>query len=103
MLYDAYHHILNISNPNGEIKTYDICGNICETGDIFAHDRGISEIREGDYLALLNAGAYSAVMASNYNLRPLPAEVTVKNGQHKLSRARKSYSELANDIIDSHL
>jgi len=94
VLYDAYHHILNASNPDGEEKMYDICGNICETGDLFASDRMIPEIREGDYLTLLNAGAYCFSMGSLYNLRSLPAEVVVQGGQARLSRARIAPADL---------
>ncbi len=75
VMYDAYHHITNVSNPNGEIKSYDIVGNICETGDNFASGRELPEIREGDYLLIHNAGAYCFSMASNYNLRSLPTEI----------------------------
>ncbi|MBN1501308.1 MAG: diaminopimelate decarboxylase [Spirochaetes bacterium] len=75
VLYNAYHHIINISNPDGELRVYDICGNICESGDCFAVDRLIPEIREGDFLAIMNAGAYCFSMASIYNMRPLPREI----------------------------
>lgn len=75
VMYDAYHHITNLSNPDGEVKAYDIVGNICETGDNFASGRELPEIREGDYLLIHNAGAYCFSMASTYNLRSLPAEL----------------------------
>jgi len=81
VMYDAYHHITNLSNPNGEIKTYDIVGNICETGDNFASGRELPEIREGDYLLIHNAGAYCFSMASNYNLRTLPTELCLLDSQ----------------------
>ena len=55
MFYEAYHHIVNVSNPAGEEGTYDVCGNICETGDTFCTDRPLAEIREGDVLAIENA------------------------------------------------
>lgn len=95
VLYGAYHHVLNLSNPQGELKTYDICGNICETGDLFAEDRNVPELREGDIIALLNAGAYCYSMASHYNLRPLPTEVVIQNGKAKLSRKRETPEEMA--------
>jgi diaminopimelate decarboxylase len=66
-MYGSYHEILNMSNPSGEPRTYDIVGNICETGDRFARDRSIPEIREGDCLAILDTGAYGISMASEYN------------------------------------
>ncbi|MDX9690434.1 MAG: diaminopimelate decarboxylase [Proteobacteria bacterium] len=99
VLYNAYHHILNVSNPKGAAKTYDICGNICETGDLFAEDRGMPEIREGDYLALLNAGAYGYSMASDYNLRPKPAEVVVQNGKAFLSRKPHTPQEIVSNVL----
>ena len=94
ILYEAYHHILNASNMTGEAKTYDICGNICETGDLFASDRLMPEVREGDYLAILNAGAYCYSMGSLYNMRPMPAEVVVQGGKARISRPRVSPAEL---------
>jgi diaminopimelate decarboxylase len=93
MMYDAYHHIVNISNPNGLARTYNIVGYICET-DTFAADRAVAEIREGDILALKNAGAYGFSMSSNYNSRPRPAEVLVVNGQAKLIREREGIEDL---------
>lgn len=74
-MYGAYHAIVNLSNLDGPLRTYDITGNICESGDLFARDRSVQEVREGDVLAVLDAGAYGIAMASEYNLRPLPAEV----------------------------
>jgi diaminopimelate decarboxylase len=93
MMYDAYHHIVNISNPHGPEKKYHVVGYICET-DTFASDRGIAEIREGDVLALLNAGAYGFSMSSNYNSRPRPAEVLVVNGEARLIREREQLDDL---------
>ncbi|MBO6575843.1 MAG: diaminopimelate decarboxylase [Rhodothermales bacterium] len=77
VMYNSYHEIVNLSNPNGPLRTYDVVGNICETGDTFARQREVAEIREGDALAILDVGAYGYVMASEYNLRPRPAEVWV--------------------------
>jgi diaminopimelate decarboxylase len=99
MLYDAYHHIVNLSNPHGEPKLYDICGNICETGDRFAEQREIAEIREGDILSIENSGAYCYSMGSVYNLRPMPAEVVASQGE--LTLARKALTNEA--LIDSIL
>jgi diaminopimelate decarboxylase len=99
MFYDAYHHILNLSNPDGEMKFYDVCGNICETGDRFAEQRELPEVREGDILSIENAGAYCYAMGGVYNLRPMPTEVVVSNG--KVAQVRKGVSseELINMII----
>lgn len=99
VFYDAYHHVVNLSNPQGASKVYDICGNICETGDRFASDRELPEIREGDYIGILNAGAYCMAMASVYNLRALPAEYVVQGEKVRLSRARKTAEALVDEII----
>ena len=81
MLYGAYHQIFNLSNPEGQEEVYDVCGNICETGDRFAEQRPLPEIREGDLLAIANAGAYCYSMGGIYNLRAMPAEAVVKGGR----------------------
>ena len=78
MSYGAYHHILNLSNPTGAVTKQDVVGYLCET-DTFATARSLPEIRKGDVLCLLNAGAYGFTMASNYNARPRPAEVLIKD------------------------
>lgn len=93
MFYNAYHRILNVSNPEGTDRFYTVVGYICET-DTFAWDRKIREIREGDVLAFLNAGAYAFSMASNYNSRFRPAEVGVYNGEVQLLRHRETLEDL---------
>ena len=93
MMYDAYHDIVNISNPTGSQKLYTIVGYICET-DTFGSDRKLNEVREGDILAIKNAGAYGYSMASNYNSRLRPAEVLLLNGQSKLIREREKLEDL---------
>lgn len=93
MFYDAWHHIENISNPDGEEKKYSVVGNICET-DTFAWERSIAEIREGDLLAFHNAGAYGFEMASNFNSRYRPAEILVADGKAYLIRKRDSFEDL---------
>jgi diaminopimelate decarboxylase len=93
MMYDAYHHITNISNPNGIQRIYTVVGYICET-DTFGWDRKLNEVHEGDILALHNAGAYGYSMASNYNSRYRPAEVLINNGQAKLIRRRENIEDL---------
>ncbi len=103
IMYDAYHQIDNLTNPDAKILKYDICGNICETGDCFATDRDTPEIREGDILAIRNAGAYCYSMGGIYNLRPMPAEVIYMNGTHYLATKRKSFDELADEIAASSL
>ena len=99
ILYDAYHEIYNLSNPHGDRVTYEIAGNICESGDLFASDRQVQEIREGDLLAILDTGAYGMAMASQYNMRALPAEVILDGNSMTLVRHRETYTEL----VDRHL
>lgn len=93
MMYDAYHDIVNISNPTGPMKLYTVVGYICET-DTFGSDRKLNEVREGDILAIKNAGAYGYSMSSNYNSRLRPAEVLLLNGQAKLIREREKLEDL---------
>ena len=99
MMYDAYHHIENISNPTGKEKIYTITGNICET-DTFAADRGINEIHEGDFLAFYNAGAYGFEMASNYNSRYKPSEVLYLDAKPLLIRKRQQFEDLLSHIVE---
>ena len=93
MMYEAYHHIENITNPQGTERIYTVVGNICET-DTFAWDRTITEVREGDYLVFYNAGAYGFEMSSNFNSRLKPAEVLVKDGEAKLIRKADVFDDL---------
>jgi diaminopimelate decarboxylase len=93
MMYDAYHHIENISNPGGAEKEYAVTGNICET-DTFAWDRKLPEVREGDLLVFHNAGAYGFEMSSNFNSRLKPAEVLIKDGKAQLIRKREVFEDL---------
>ena len=99
MMYDAYHEIVNVSNPKGEQKTYTVVGNICET-DTIGTDRELNEVREGDLLAIKNAGAYGYMMASNYNSRLRPAEVLIIDGKAKLIRERDTLERLLQGQID---
>jgi len=100
-MYDAYHPIANISNPEGKPKKYDIVGNVCESSDFFAKDRMIAEIREGDLLSINIAGAYGMSMASNYQFKPLPAEVLVGNGTEMVIRNRQTFEDLIKKFADS--
>ncbi|MEN9828061.1 MAG: hypothetical protein RJA11_677 [Bacteroidota bacterium] len=100
MLYNGYHHITNVSNPDGALRLYTVVGYICET-DTFGWDRKLNEVREGDILAFNNAGAYGMTMSSNYNSRFRPAEVLIKNGKAELIRRRENLDDiLRNQIID---
>jgi diaminopimelate decarboxylase len=102
MMYDAYHHIINTSNPSGAKHTYTVVGYICET-DTFGSDRELNEVREGDILAFKNAGAYGFSMASNYNSRVRPAEVLIINGEAKLIREREKFEDLLKGQIEVDL
>ena len=93
MMYDSYHHITNISNPEGRDRYYSVVGYICET-DTFASNRRIAEISEEDVLCFHNAGAYCFSMASNYNSRYLPAEVMLVDGKDYLIRKRQTIQDI---------
>ncbi|MBX2907715.1 MAG: diaminopimelate decarboxylase [Taibaiella sp.] len=93
MFYDSYHRISNISNPQGAQRIYTVVGNICET-DTFAWDRVLNEVREGDFLAFHNAGAYGFEMSSNFNSRLKPAEVMIEKGQARLIRKADVFEDL---------
>ncbi|HYM93615.1 MAG TPA: diaminopimelate decarboxylase [Chitinophagaceae bacterium] len=99
MFYGAYHEIENISHPGGVMKKYNVVGNICET-DTFAENRALPEIREGDLLVFLNAGAYCFEMASNYNSRFKPAEVMMKEGKAYLVRKRDEMDDLLKNQVE---
>jgi diaminopimelate decarboxylase len=87
--YEAYHEIVPLQKRNGPLLKSDVVGPICESGDFFAHDRPLPKLGQGDYLALLSAGAYGFVMASNYNTRCFAAEVMVHGRQAALVRERQ--------------
>ncbi len=92
-LYQAYQHIANVTLREGK-EIVDVVGPICESGDFFAKDREISYTEQGDYLAVLSAGAYGMAMASRYNSHPLPAEVLVEGDRYRLIRSRETYEDL---------
>jgi len=102
MMYDAYHHITNISNPKGTNRIYSVVGYICET-DTFGWDRQLNEVREGDVLAFHNAGAYGFSMSSNYNSRLRPAEVMVYKGKAHLIRKREELNQLLENIVEGDI
>ncbi len=88
-MYGSYHHIVRADDPPAEpAQEIDIAGDICESGDLFARDRPMPELNEGDLLAILNAGAYAFSMSSQYNSRPRAAEVLVKDGERKRNLCR---------------
>jgi len=101
LLYGSYHHIENLTNPNGKKYLYDVCGNICESGDCFAEQRELLEIREGDLLVIKTAGAYCYSMGSIYNLRSMPSELLVIDDQEYLITKKLSSSQIADLIIQN--
>ena len=97
-MYGAHHDILPLQEPEPgtEPLTYDVVGPVCETGDTFAKARDLPPLNEGDLVAFRSAGAYGAVMASEYNSRPLVPEVLVKQDQFAVIRPRPSFEDMLN-------
>jgi diaminopimelate decarboxylase len=94
-LYHAYHEMIPVKQvSNGEPITADVVGPICETGDFFAHNRKLPSVQSGDLLAILTAGAYGFVTASNYNSRPRPCELLFDGLHVYLARKRETYEDL---------
>lgn len=95
-LYDAYHEIVPVVRDAaaGEHELFDVVGPVCETGDFFARDREMPPVNDGDLLAILDAGAYGMVLASNYNSRPRAAEVLVDGSKARLIRRRETMADL---------
>jgi diaminopimelate decarboxylase len=92
--YDAHHEIVPLVRKGKSTLKSDVVGPICESGDYFCKDRPLSEAGEGDYLALMSAGAYGFVMASNYNARPLAAEILVNGRRAAVARERQAVKEI---------
>ena len=88
-MYDAWHEIVPVTRRGGKSVMSDVVGPVCESADYFCKDRPLPRVKEGDYLALLSAGAYGFVMASNYNARPLAAEVLVHGARSAVVRPRQ--------------
>ncbi len=93
-MYDAYHEVVPIRPRAGAPVHYDIVGPVCETGDTFARDRELSPLEAGDLVVFTGAGAYGAVMSSEYNTRPLVAEVLVHADRWATIRPRPTYDEM---------
>ena len=101
-LYEGYHEIVPVtdkSTSKSKTKKIDIVGPVCESGDFFALEREMPEVGEGDLLAIMSAGAYGFVMASNYNSRPLPAEALVRGDNLTLIRKRQTLEDLICDEL----
>jgi len=93
-LYGAFHRIDAVRPGSGPAREYEIVGPVCESSDIVGRDRLLPELAVGDLLAIRDAGAYGAAMASNYNRRPLPAEVLVEDGRARVVRRRQTMDDL---------
>jgi len=93
-LYNASHQILSLHKSRGEHSKVNIVGPVCESGDFFAQGIEFPLIERGEYLAIMNTGAYGFTMSSNYNSRPRPAEVLVKEDRFYLIREREGYKDL---------
>jgi diaminopimelate decarboxylase len=94
-LYQSYHEIVPVREPTDSAREpVDVVGPVCESGDFFAQDRELAEMKEGDLAALMSTGAYGFAMASNYNSRPLPAEVLVSGEHFALIRERQTFDDL---------
>ena len=93
-LYQAFHAIQPVvKNRKNPIKA-DVVGPICESGDFSAVDRELADVQKGDLLAVMSAGAYGFVMASNYNSRPFPAEILVDGDKATVIRQRQTFDDL---------
>jgi diaminopimelate decarboxylase len=102
-LYQSYHEIVPVcraSVSDAGTEKIDIVGPVCESGDFFALDREMPELHEGDLLAIMSAGAYGFVMASNYNSRPMPAEALVRGDKFALIRKRQTWEDLVRGEIN---
>ena len=93
-LYNAYHQIIPLTQPQGEKSPADIVGPICESGDYLGKNIELPPLKEGDVLAILSSGAYGFSMSSNYNTRPRCAEVAISQGKIKLIRKRETFEDL---------
>ena len=105
-MYDAYHDIIPVIEPavGGEQRPYDVVGPVCESGDTFAKQRMMPQLSAGDLVAFRSAGAYGAVMSSEYNSRALIPEVLVNGDQFAVIRQRPTFDEMINrDIIPEWL
>ncbi len=102
-LYQSYHEVVPAREPSAGVNSkIDVVGPVCESGDFFAQDREMPPLDEGDLLAIMSAGAYGFVMASNYNSRPMPAEVLVSERKFSVIRDRQTDEDLVRGERDAH-
>ena len=92
-LYGAFHRIEPVSSPATGDRHYEVVGPVCESSDVVGRDRMLPLMKEGDIVAIRDAGAYGSAMASNYNRRPLPAEVLVDDGTWRVIRRRQTIDD----------
>ncbi|HEY3861324.1 MAG TPA: diaminopimelate decarboxylase [Verrucomicrobiae bacterium] len=92
-MYDSWHQIIPVTRRSGACVSSDVVGPVCESSDYFCKNRSLPKVREGDYLAVLSAGAYGFAMASNYNTRPLAAEILVHGARAAVVRPRQPLEE----------
>src|SRR5204863_3115058 len=93
-LYGAFHRIEPVSRPAAGDRHYEIVGPVCESSDVVGRDRLLPVLEAGDLVAIRDAGAYGSAMASNYNRRPLPAEVPVDAGRWRVIRRRQTVDDM---------
>ena len=95
-LYEAYHALRPVAEPAADAPriTADVVGPVCETGDYLALNREMPEVKAGDLIAVMTAGAYGAVQAGTYNTRRLVPEVLVREAEAAIVRPRQTYEEL---------
>ncbi len=93
-LYGAFHRIEPVTVRQGPSRDYEIVGPVCESSDVVGRDRRLARLEVGDLVAIRDTGAYGAVMASNYNRRPLPAEVLVDDGEWRVIRRRQTVDDM---------
>ena len=94
-LYEGWHQIVPLKQPaNATVEKVDVVGPICESGDFLAQNRELPLVKEGEYLAVLSAGAYGFTMASNYNTRPMPAEILVDGDKATVVRERQTLDDV---------
>ena len=93
-LYSAFHRIEPVASKAGDERMYEVVGPVCESSDVVGRDRLLPRLEVGDLVAIRDAGAYGSAMASNYNRRPLPAEVLVDNGTWRVIRRRQTVDDM---------